>query len=212
LIWQYENGFPSFVYHLQDRAYKPYELGFTLNHLLNILVVVGISFPVIYTAFWKKRSGNLLERSFKFTVYGFVLFFLLTSFRSQPQAQWLAAMLIPLGVFVYPYFIHNDGARKWLYRLGLTQLGLVIVARVLLAVPSASPVVLEPHWADLWVPEVREKTDSFPLVFVNSYQNASIYKFYTGIDTHSYGIPREEKVSTPFLTLNQAYREDPFLP
>jgi hypothetical protein len=193
LIWQYENGFPSFVYHLKDRAYKPYELAFTLNHLLNILVVVGISFPVIYAAFWKKSSGNLLERSFKFTVYGFVLFFLLTSFRSQPQAQWLAAMLIPLGVFVYPYFMHNDGARKWLYRLGLTQMGLVIVGRVLLAVPSASPVVLEPHWAALWVPEVKEKTNSLPLVFVNSYQNASIYKFYTGIDTHSYGIPRGRK-------------------
>lgn len=193
LVWQYENGFPSFVYHLKDRAYKPYELGFTLNHLLNILVVVGITFPVIYAAFWKKNATNLLERSFKFTVFGFVLFFLLTSFRSQPQAQWLAAMLIPLGVFVFPYFIHNERARKWLYRLGLTQLGLVVVARVLLAIPSVSPVVLEPHWADLWVPEVKEKTESLPIVFVNSYQNASIYKFYTGIDTHSYGIPRGRK-------------------
>ncbi len=193
LIWQYENGFPSFVYHLKDRAYKPYEIEFTLNHLLNVLVVVGITFPVIYTAFWKKKAGNLLDRSLKFTVYGFFLFFLLTSFRSQPQAQWLAAMLIPLGLFVFPYFIDKEKARKWLYRLGFAQLGLVLVARVLLAMPSVSPVVLEPHWASLWVPKVKEKTNSSPLVFVNSYQNASIYKFYTGIDTHSFGIPRGRK-------------------
>lgn len=193
MIWQYENGFPSFVYHLKDRAYKPYEVGFTLNHLLNIIVVVGITFPVIYGAFWKKKTRNQLDKSLKFTVFGFVLFFLLTSFRSQPQAQWLAAMLIPLGVFIFPYFIHKSSARKWLYRLGLAQLGLVVIARVLLAIPSLSPVVLEPHWADLWVPEVKEKTKSSPLVFVNSYQNASVYKFYTGIDTHSYGIPRGRK-------------------
>jgi hypothetical protein len=102
-------------------------------------------------------------------------------------------MLIPLGVFVFPYFIDNQRARKWLYRLGFAQLGLVVVARVLLAVPSISPVVLEPHWADLWVPVVKEKTQSLPLVFVNSYQNASVYKFYTGIETHSYGIPRGRK-------------------
>ncbi len=204
LVWQYENGFPSFVYHLKDRAYKPYELGFTLNHLLNVIVVAGITFPVIYAAFWKKKAKNLLERSFKFSVYGFVLFFLLTSFRSQPQAQWLAAMLIPLGIFIFPYFIHNEGARKWLYRLGLAQLGLVVIARILLAVPAASPVVLEPHWADLWVPAVKEKTNSLPLVFVNSYQNASIYKFYTGIDTHSYGIPRGRKSQYALLGTEEA--------
>jgi hypothetical protein len=193
LLWQYENDFPSFVYHLKDRAYKPYEIGFTLNHLLNIIVVVGITFPIVYKAFWKKKASGMFEKSLKYTVFGFVLFFLLTSFRSQPQAQWLAAMLIPLGVFVYSYFMKNESARKWLYRLGLAQLGIVIVARTLLAVPSLSPVVLEPHWADSWIPEVREKTDGSPLVFVNSYQNASIYNFYTGIDTHSYGIPYGRK-------------------
>lgn len=193
LVWQYYNGFPSFVYHLKDRAYKPYEFGFTLNHLLNVIVVVGITFPVVYSAFWKRRATNLFERALKFSVFGFVLFFFLASFRSQPQAQWLAAMLIPLGIFIFPYFIEKQGARKWLYRLGFAQLGLVLVARILLAVPSLSPVVLEPHWAGIWVPEVKEKTHGAPLVFVNSYQNASIYKFYTGIDTHSYGIPRGRK-------------------
>ena len=193
LFWQYDNGFPSFVYHLKDRVSKAYSFNFTLTHLLNVLVVVGITFPVIYAAFWKKPANNLLEKSFKFTVFGFVLFFFVSSFRSMPQAQWMAAMLIPLGIFIYPYFIHNDAARKWLYRLGLAQLAIVLVARVLLAVPSTSPIDLEPHWASLWVPEVHEKTEGLPLIFVNSYQNASIYKFYTGIDTHSYGIPRGRK-------------------
>ncbi len=193
LIWQYDNGFPSFVYHLKERAYRPYELDFTLNHLLNVIAVVGITFPVIYAAFWRQKPTNLLERSFKFTVYGFVLFFLVTSFRSRPQAQWLAAMLIPLGMLIFPYFIDNASARKWLYRLGLAQLGLVIVARVFLANPSLSPIELETHLACTWVEKVKEKTVGVPLVFVNSYQNASIYKFYTGIDTHSYGIPRGRK-------------------
>lgn len=193
LLWQYENGFPSFVYHLSERASKPYSIGFTLNHLLNVLVVVGITFPVVYGALWGKRAEGLLERAYQFVIYGFIGFFFLTSFRSQPQAQWLAATLIPLALFVFPFFTENQGSRKWLYRLGLTQLSILILARFFLAVPSLSPVVLETHLADTWVPDLKTQTAGLPIVFVNSYQNASIYSFYTGIQTHSFGVPKGRK-------------------
>jgi hypothetical protein len=193
LFWQYEHGFPSFVYHLKERGHKPYSIGFTLNHLLNILAVVGITFPVIYKAFFKSITRDKMDRSLKFVVYGFVIFFFLSSFKSQPQAQWLAAILIPLCILTFPVFIRDHVGRKWLYRLGFAQLVIVLVARVFLASPSLSPVTLEPHLAETWVPQLKAKTQGSPIVFVNSYQNASVYKFYTGIQTHSFGIPRGRK-------------------
>ena len=67
------------------------------------------------------------------------------------------------------------------------------MARVFLAFPSLSPIEFENHYAETWVPAVKEKTGGTPLVFVNSYQNASVYKFYTGIETHSFGTPRGRK-------------------
>ena len=193
LHWQFEHGFPSFVYHLKDRSHKPYEIGFTLTHFLNIIAVVGITFPIVYKAFFKRRILNPFDRSLQFTVYGFVLFFFLASFRSQPQAQWLAAILIPLCLLTFPYFATHDASRKWLYRLGFLQLGIILIARLFLAAPSVSPLLLEPHLAETWVPELTNKTQEKPIVFVNSYQNASIYKFYTGIETHSFGLPKGRK-------------------
>lgn len=189
LIWQYENGFPTFVYHLKERGDDAYRFMFTLNQFINAVAVVGITFPVIYGAFWKKKATGPLEKSFKFTVFGFFLFFLFSSFRSQPQAQWLSAMLVPMAIFIFPYFIHHIKARKWLYRLGLAQLVLIIAARIFFVSPSLSPITLEPHLADTWVPQVKEKTGGSPLVFINSYQNASVYAFCTGIETHAFGIP-----------------------
>lgn len=193
LHWQYENGFPSFVYHLMDRSHKPYEIGFTLTHLLNVIVVVGITFPLVYKAFYKSKAENQLARSYKFVVYGFVLFFFLASFRSQPQAQWLAAMLIPLFLLTFPYFATHPESREWLTRLGLAQLGILLIARLFLAFPSISPLLLEPHLAATWVPQLKIKTEDRPIVFANSYQNASVYKFYTGIETHSFGLPKGRK-------------------
>ena len=193
LHWQFDNGFPSFVYHLMDRSHKPYEIGFTLNHFLNVVAIVGITFPVVYKAFFKTKAENPFDRSLKFVVYGFVLFFFLASFRSQPQAQWLAAMLLPLCLLTFPYFATHPESRKWLYRLGLAQLGIILIARLFLAIPSVSPLVLEPHLAETWVPQLKTKTQERPIVFVNSYQNASIYKFYTGIETHSFGLPKGRK-------------------
>ena len=211
LIWQYDNGFPSFVYHLKERGSKPYHIGFTLNHLLNVLVIVGITFPVVYAAFFKKKAQNQLDKSFKFVVYGFVLFFLLSSFKSQPQAQWLAAILVPICIFTFPVFAENARLRKWLYQLGLTQLVIIIIARVLLASPSLSPVLLEPHLAETWVEDLQDKTSSKPLVFVNSYQNASVYRFYTGIETHSFGIPRGRKSQYSMLdTESRMQKKDIF--
>jgi hypothetical protein len=156
-------------------------------------VVVGITFPVIYRAFFKSKIVSRLDRSLKFVVYGFAVFFFVSSFKSQPQAQWLAAILIPLCILTFPVFIQDSASRKWLYRLGFAQLAIILLARIILASPSLSPVVLEPHLAKTWVPQLKAQTHGEPLVFVNSYQNASVYRFYTGIDTHSFGIPRGRK-------------------
>ena len=193
LYWQYENGFPSFLYHLKERNKKPYAVYKTLIHLVNMIAVVGITFPVIYKAFFKQKATGSFERSLKFIVYGFFVFFLISSFKSEPQAQWVILIIIPLILITYPYFIENDKARLWLKILGGTQLVIILILRLFLAVPSVSPIVLEPHVSDQWIPELQKNTKGRPIVFVNSYRNASLYNFYTGIKTHSYSIIKGRK-------------------
>jgi hypothetical protein len=84
--------------------------------------------------------------------------------------------------------VENLKARKRLILVGCIQLGILMIFRVFLAFPGISPVTLEPHMAQQWIPELKKNTDAKPIVFVNSYRNASLYSFYTGIKTHSYSV------------------------
>ena len=74
LVWQYENDFPSFLYHLKERGRDPYTVMNSLLHIVNMLAVVGITFPVIYYAFFKQKAKNQFELSLKYIVYGFLFF------------------------------------------------------------------------------------------------------------------------------------------
>ncbi len=188
LNWQYENGFPSFEYHLKERGKKPYSILNNLTHLVNMIAVIGITFPVIYYAFFKQKTKSVFDRSLKFIVYGFFVFFLISSFKSEPQAQWVVVILIPILLIVFPFFVHHAKARRWLTILGSIQLGIILIIRIFLAFPSLSPIQLEPHVSQQWIPDLKTNTESKPVVFVNSYRNASLYNFYTGIKTHSYSI------------------------
>jgi len=186
LYWQYANDFPSFRYHLFERSKKDYRIGYNIMHLVNQIAIVGITFPIIYMAFYKQKINSKFDKSLQYLVYGFIIFFFIASFSTNPQAQWTGVILIPLIVLTFGYFIQNKNARKWLIILGSIQFGIIIIARIFLANENISPIKLEPHIAQTWIPILKEKTKNKPIVFVNSYRNASIYNFYTGIHTHSY--------------------------
>lgn len=193
LLWQYENDFPSFLYHLKERGRDPYTIMNSLLHFVNMIAVVGLTFPVVYFAFFKQKVQNQFELSLKYIVYGFFVFFLISTYKSQPQAQWVVIILIPLILLTFQFFAKNQKARKWLTILGCTQLVIILIARIFLASPQLSPVTLETHLPQLWVPELKKKTEGKPVVFVNSYSKASVYRFYTGIKTHSYSVLRGRK-------------------
>ena len=193
LYWQYANDFPSFRYHLIERGAKKYKIEHTLIHFVNQIAIVGITFPVIYMAFFKQKVSTKFERALKFITIGFMVFFFFSSFKSNPQAQWTAAILIPLIILSFPYFVQHKKARKWLIILGSVQFGILLIIRIFLANDDISPIQLEPHAAKYWIPSLKENTKNKPLVFLNSYRNASMYNFYTGIKTHSYSLLRGRK-------------------
>ena len=187
LYWQYSNDFITFKYHLFERGGNPYRLDFTIMHLVNQIAIVGITFPLIYYAF-KQIILSKFDKALKYVVYGLVLFFLLTSYKMQPQAQWTGAMLIPLVVVSFRYFVNNENERKWLVKLGLIQLVLLLAARLLFAADGIIPIKLEPQIGKQMVSDLQKKTKDKAIIFINSFQNASLYQFYTNIETHSYSI------------------------
>jgi Dolichyl-phosphate-mannose-protein mannosyltransferase len=208
LYWQYINDFPSFVYHLKERGKKLYSIENTIMFFVNIIAIVGITFPIVYKAFFKQQSVSKFDRSLKFLIYGFVLFFFFSTFVSRPQAQWTGVILIPLIVITFPYFLKHQKERKWLVALGLIQLIIILTGRFFLSNENVLSIQLEPHISRTWVPALKERTDSKPIVFVNSYKNASVYNFYTGIKTHSYSVLKGRKSQYDLLDFEEKIQHE----
>jgi dolichyl-phosphate-mannose-protein mannosyltransferase len=185
LYWQYNNGYPSLVYHL-NRSKKLYQFKFTLLHFFNQILIVGLAFPVLYYAFFKSRFKEKLNRAMLFILVGFIGFFFLSTFKTSTQPQWTAAILIPLIVVAFPYFIKHKKARRVFIILGCLNLAGLIYVRIALANESLSFFRWETHQNKQWVKELKENTNGAPIVFEDSFQNASKYKFYTGVETFSY--------------------------
>ena len=186
LIWLYDNEFVSIVYHMFERPNRAYEFGdFTLGFFLNLIVLFGLTFPWVYRSLIKAPSGDLFDRSLKFIVYGFIIFFFVSSFSRRIQTQWLIAICIPLLLITYKFLMEDAVTRKWIFRMALVNVILLLYLRIGLAYAPLFPVHYESHGNRDWVQDLVNQIGDTPVVFENSYRRASMYQFYSGSDAYS---------------------------
>lgn len=180
LYWLYENDFISLKYHLSGRADSTYKIAFTLEYLLGFIGISGITFPLIFRAFFKSHYRDLFSRALFINAIGIFLFFLISSFNRRTQAQWPLLVLLPFILITFNYALNHTNFRKWLLRLSIASFILISVLRIAIANESLSPVLYETHGNKRWVQQLKEIAGSLPVVFRNSYTEASMYMFYSG--------------------------------
>ncbi|RIV44110.1 glycosyltransferase family 39 protein [Flagellimonas pelagia] len=181
-VWLYQNDFVSITFHLYERPNQAYSFdGFTLGYFLNLIVIIGLLFYWVYGALFKFRTTDKFSKALVYLVYGIIIFFFISSFNRRVQAQWAIAITIPLVVIAFNYMLDNAKSRKWMYRIGLFSLILLLYARVWLVYQPLFPVLYETHGNKEWVNELHEKAGDVPVVFENSYRRAPMYEFYSGI-------------------------------
>ncbi|EAQ99893.1 ArnT family glycosyltransferase [Maribacter sp. HTCC2170] len=180
-IWLYENDFVSIKYHLFERPNAAYDINkYTLGFLVNLIAIFGLTFPFIYYSLFKIRSKGLFTRALLFLTYGVLIFFFISSFNRRVQTQWIIVISIPVAILVFNYMIENDNIRKWIYRLGLINIAVILFLRLGLIYEPIFPVIYESHGNKAWMSEIQSKAGDNPVVFENSYRNAPMYAFYTG--------------------------------
>jgi hypothetical protein len=194
IIWQIKNNYPPLQYHLLGRGNRAYDISFTLNYFLGILLISGPLIGVIlWYALFKVRITSKWERILKYNVLGVVIFFFFSSFHSKIEPNWNIPVVIPLLILSYKYVKEKFILRKWIVVLG----GITFVIGLFLRVYLANDVIFnevstylkvrnEFHNWDTWAREIAGKAQNRPVVFLNSYQNASKYTFYTNNLAHSY--------------------------
>ncbi|MBT8322994.1 MAG: glycosyltransferase family 39 protein [Eudoraea sp.] len=179
--WLYEQDFISVNYHLFERPNRAYEFGdFTLGYFLNLIVLFGFTFPWMYLALFKTKINDQFTRALVVLTYGVLLFFLVSSLQRRVQTQWLIVVCIPMALLAFSYVLHNAQARKWVWRTGLFNILLLLYLRIGLVHAPLFPVVYETHGNKEWVSELQDKSGGVPVIFENSYRNASMYGFYSG--------------------------------
>lgn len=180
-LWLYDNDFVSIQYHLFERPNRAYDFNdFTVGFFLNLLALFGLTFFWIYKALLKTKLNNLFNRSLLFLTYGTLIFFFLSSLDRRVQTQWMIVISISLAVIAFNYMLENENARKWIFRMGLVNIILLIFARFALVFEELSPIHYESHGNKEWAASIADKVGNTPVVFENSYRNAPMYAFYSG--------------------------------
>ena len=186
IYWQYVNDFPSIRYHLYERAsVATYKFEYTLMHIVNAIAILGFTFISIYRAFFKGiKNKNIFYKGLNSIVLGFFFFFLIASYRGHVQAQWIAPIMLPLIIITFDYLIqYKKNIRVFCY-LAITNIIIILFARIIIANEGIIPAKLDFHGNKQWTLKVKKLTENSDKLFINSFQNASIYWFYTKEKVH----------------------------
>lgn len=182
LYWQYINEFPSLKYHLIERSsnYVPF---YSIEFLLNLFVTYNPYLIVILIiSMFRKKAGNTFERSLHFTITGFVAFFFISSIRGHVQPQWLIIITIPLVILLFHEFIAQHKKRKIFYYTLFLLVPLLLLFRVEF-IFGFLPTKPQYGKNTEYNRKIEELAENRPVMFLNLYQNASLYWYYSAQDT-----------------------------
>ncbi|MEI7981482.1 MAG: glycosyltransferase family 39 protein, partial [Bacteroidota bacterium] len=187
ILWSVYNDYPTIYYHLIERNYSQ------THHLQYFLEFIGGQFGIygplmapffIWFTFTYKTEG-LFERSLKFSAIGTLLFFLLYTMRGQVEPNWTLPAFMPMIILTYRSLVKREKIHKTIYYLAATSVILMIFFRVYLVhdflkLPRKLVNLSELYDWKEWSNEIEKLANGRPVIFINSYQRASKYTFYSG--------------------------------
>lgn len=185
--WQLQHHLPSLKYHLSERSSEPYHIEFTLNYLLSTLLMFSPIAGIVFA--WqalKKRPGDIFSRTLFTLLAGTLVFFFIMSFKGRIEANWVAIALIPAVVSGYSiceekmWFPRFMRYTFWVSLVLILILRIGLVADLLPDTPQFHLAKIKLHGTPAWAKDIEHKADGRPVVFMNKYQYAAWYEYYTG--------------------------------
>lgn len=185
--WQSAHDFPSIKYHLYERSAEPYSIDFTLNYLLSVVLMFSPLAGIVFA--WhtiRKKAGNDFNRTLKWMTVGALIFFFVMTFKGRGEGNWVAFALIPAFVAGYRRCEEQAWFPKFTRRSFAVSILLIGLLRVYLVydfLPDNKTFAYAKetlHHTKQWAGEIQEYAGDKPVAFMNKYQYASWYEFYTG--------------------------------
>ena len=179
-IWQFQNDFPSLLYHLNTRT-SGFSLSNFTDYIFSQLLLAGpLSGLIIIFLAIKFNPKNIFERTLKYIALGFYLFFLIYCFRSRIEAHWTAVATIPLIIISYKQLTHTIKIKKLMPYLIYPSVILILCARfILIGDNFEDKLSLKSNFRNMekWANEVDSISNGSPVLFTSKYQDLSVYSF-----------------------------------
>ncbi len=190
LWWQYQNGFPSIMYHFKSRNNIPYSITFLLEYLITLPFILGPLVGLLLLLKTTNPTTNNYENILQKSIYFIYAFFLLICLRGRAEAHWTLIALVPLLLLNFARIEQDKKYSKLIEKFFIPSVALLVLARLALLadfVPASVRHFIEPLSNKQMVRQVQSQIKaSHPnVLFMNSYQSASLYNFYTGKNTTS---------------------------
>ncbi|HRZ41260.1 MAG TPA: glycosyltransferase family 39 protein [Bacteroidales bacterium] len=185
LFWLIQNDFPTVQFHLLERNPMPRSILFPALYLVAALFFSGpLTGPFLIWSGVKVKSGDPLTKAMQWVMWGVLLFFLLMSVNGPVEVYWLMPAVVPAVNLGYRYYsIYRNRLLQVLMPVSLV---LILAGRVLITAdvqrdyPFLKPLLKPFTDPRSWVDAVSRTAGTRPVAFMNSYQEASLYTFYSG--------------------------------
>ena len=183
LLWQVDNSFISFSYHLFERSASQYKVSFTLEYIFGQILFYGpVAVLFMYTALIKKKEYDRFERALIWNTVGISGFFLVCTLKGRVEANWTLPVIIPMLIIFMKYGDIQPVFRRSFYYCALPVIAVILLLRIQMIYPLFDVKISRID--DLrnqkeFVKEVVTDSQGLPLV-TNTYQKAGMISFYSG--------------------------------
>lgn len=182
ICWQYTHDFPTINYHFLERSSAPYHWSNTIIYLLSQIVVVS---PALLFLIYKIRRvalTNLFLRGLYFVLFGVLIFFLLMSLKGTVEAHWTLILSIPVVLLIYLEMLSEEIIKLFYKIVAFTTTIFVLLLQIEMKENIVSPflhITNEFYDAKDWAMAIQKKCNTEAVIFVNSYQHAARYTYYS---------------------------------
>ena len=187
LWWQYENDFPSYMYHMIERSAKEYKFKYTLTYVLTNLPFHGpITGILLFVFSFKNKADTSFKKALKWNLYGTMLFFFISSFKGHVEPNWTLFIIVPLLILGLEEINKLTQWKKYTVNLSIVICGILLLNRIHLIHPLfiyEKDRVWEFHGNKEFASSVFDYAQGKHVV-ANRYQEASILSFYAPNDNY----------------------------
>jgi hypothetical protein len=192
ILWSFRYDHPTVNYHLFERNFEQFNFfSYFTGYFIGQICIYGPLMGIIF--FWAIfvfKPKDIFEKSLKFTSIGMILFFMAYTFRGQVEPNWTVPAFAPMLIMAYKIAGEKIKIRRLVWPLALVSIVFVLGVRIymvhdFLKLPRHILNLTELYGWKEWSKEIEKKAGGRPVIFLNSYQRASKYIFYTGKPAYS---------------------------